>query len=215
MTKETKPVVDWELIERHYRAGILSNVQIGAECGVSEGAIRKRAKEKEWVKDLSQQIKARAADLVRRQEVRAAGTSKTLVSEKEIVEVNAQAASIILIAQKGSIKRSHALFAALMDELELTTANKALFEELGELLDKTDTDDSGKTRQDKLNEIYRKVISMPSRVDAAKKLVETLEKLVRMEREAFGIDKEAGTENPIDKALKQLADMKRNGIQPD
>ena len=101
-----------------------------------------------------------------------------------------------------------------MDELSLTTANKHLLEQLGELLDDTSRDEDGKTRQDKRNEIYCKVISMPGRVDSAKKVVEMLEKLVRMEREAFGIDKEDGTSNPIDEALKAMADMKRNGIQP-
>lgn len=179
---------DWELIEKHYRAGILSNVQIATECGVTEGAIRKKAKKELWTKDLKEKIKARAEELVRAQQVRTPSTRLTPVSEKQVVEDNAQATAIVLIAQKGSIARGHALFRSLMDELEALTNNKELFAELGELLDQSSTDEDGKQRQDKRNEIYQKVISMTGRVDAAKKLIEILEKTVKMEREAFGID---------------------------
>lgn len=214
MTQETKPKADWELIERHYRAGMLVLRQVATEGGVTEGAIRKRAKRDGWTRNLNTKIQTRAAELVRKHAVRKTGTQKNALSEKEIVEDNAQAVAIILIAQKGSIKRGHALFANLLDELELTTANKALFEQLGKLLDKTSESDSGRVRQDKLNEIYSKVIALPGRVDSAKKLVELLERLVRMEREAFGVDKEGSTESSIDKALNALAKMKRDGIPP-
>lgn len=214
MSQEAKPKADWELIERYYRAGVLSLRQVANEGGVVESAIRKRAKRDGWVRNLNAKIQHRAAELVRKAAVRKQGAHQNSQSEKEIVEDNAQAVAIILIAQKGSIKRGHALFAKLLDELELTTANKALFEQLGKLLDKTSESDSGRVRQDKLNEIYSKVIALPGRVDSAKKLVEMLEKLVRMEREAFGIDKEDSTESAIDTALNTLAKMKRDGIPP-
>jgi len=203
---------DWELIEKHYRAGILSNVQIATECGVTEGAIRKKAKKELWTKDLKEKIKARAEELVRAQQVRTPSTRLTPVSEKQVVEDNAQATAIVLIAQKGSIARGHALFRSLMDELEAVTNNKELFAELGDLLDQSSTDEDGKQRQDKRNEIYQKVISMTGRVDSAKKLIEILEKTVKLEREAFGIDNtDKATESPVDAALKQFAAWKKNG----
>jgi hypothetical protein len=211
MTVEKK-VVDWELIERHYRAGVMTNVQIATECGVTEGAIRKHAKKHEWTKDLKAKIKARAEDLVRRAEVRAVGTSKTELtpeSEKQTVEVNAQATAMVLIVQKGSIKRMHSVFKSLMDELELTTDNRELFAQLGELMDETGENASGKVVQDKLNEIYRKVTGMTGRVDSAKKLAEILEKVVKMEREAFGIDDSEKLASPIDQLLLKIANERR------
>lgn len=211
MTEEKKPV-DWELIEKHYRAGILSNVQIATEYGVTEGAIRKKAKKELWTKDLKAKIKARAEELVRIEQVRTPSTRLTPISEKQVVEDNAQAVSIVLIAQKGSIARGHALFRSLMDELEALTGNKELFAQLGELLDESGEDGDGRQRQDKRNEIYQKVISMTGRVDAAKKLIEILEKTVKLEREAFGIDNtEKNSENPVDTALKQFAAWRKNG----
>jgi uncharacterized protein YjcR len=41
---------DWEAIESAYRAGVLSLRDIGDKYGVTEGAIRKRAKKFDWVR---------------------------------------------------------------------------------------------------------------------------------------------------------------------
>ena len=209
-----KKVTDWELVEKHFRAGILSNVQIAAECGVSEGAIRKRAKRDGWTKDLKAKIKARAEELVRKETVRTVRTSLTPASEKQTVEVNAQAAAVVLIAQKGSIRRGHELFKKLMEELEMTSNNRELFEQLGELLDKSSEDDGGQVRQDKLKAIFMKVISLTGRIDSAKKMIETFEKIVRMERLSYGIDVDEGGDNRLADALKTLMEMKKNGIVP-
>ncbi|EAA6549424.1 hypothetical protein DLB95_08165 [Salmonella enterica subsp. diarizonae] len=46
---------DWEAIETAYRAGIMSLRDIGALYGVTEGAIRKKAKKLEWVRKNSTQ----------------------------------------------------------------------------------------------------------------------------------------------------------------
>ena len=200
-----KKTVDWELVEKHYRCDILSNVQIGKECGVSEGMIRKRAKKDGWTKDLKARIKQRTEELVRADLVREPSTSLTPRTEQQTVEVASQATALVLIAQKGSIQRSHSLFEKLMAELELTTDNRELFEQLGELLDTSGPDSNGRYVKDKINEIYQKVISMQGRVDSAKKLTEILEKVVKMEREAFGIDDGDKAETAIDTLLKKIS----------
>ncbi|EEJ2325126.1 hypothetical protein A4I49_004540, partial [Salmonella enterica subsp. enterica serovar Choleraesuis] len=48
---------DWEAIETAYRAGIMSLRDIGALYGVTEGAIRKKAKKLEWVRKNSTQVR--------------------------------------------------------------------------------------------------------------------------------------------------------------
>jgi hypothetical protein len=45
-----KKHVDWELIEKDYRAGIKTLRQIGGECGVSHTAIMKRADKGNWTR---------------------------------------------------------------------------------------------------------------------------------------------------------------------
>lgn len=48
---------DWEAIETAYRAGVMSLRDIGALYGVTEGAIRKKAKKLEWVRKNSTQVR--------------------------------------------------------------------------------------------------------------------------------------------------------------
>lgn len=48
---------DWEAIESAYRAGVLSLRGIGDKYGVTEGAIRKRAKKFDWVRNSGTQVR--------------------------------------------------------------------------------------------------------------------------------------------------------------
>ncbi|ORJ47979.1 hypothetical protein B2M27_23135 [Kluyvera intermedia] len=48
---------DWEAIESAYRAGVMSLREIGAQYGVSEGAIRKKAKKLDWVRKGGTQVR--------------------------------------------------------------------------------------------------------------------------------------------------------------
>lgn len=47
----SKPAIDWEAVERDYRAGILSVREIGAKCGCTHTAINKRAKRYGWERE--------------------------------------------------------------------------------------------------------------------------------------------------------------------
>lgn len=212
--KQPRSMVQWAEIEPHYRAGIRPLKELGAEYGVSDAGIIKHAKKQGWTRNLLAKVQAKADAMVSAAAVSAEVSAEKTLTEKVVVEANAELQATIRLGHRKDIAKSRDLFANLMNELELTTANKALFEQLGALLDETSESDSGRVRQDKLNEIYSKVIALPGRVDSAKKLVEMLEKLVRMEREAFGIDKEDSTESAIDIALNTLAKMKRDGIPP-
>jgi len=55
---------------------------------------------------------------------------------------------------------------------------------------------------DKLNDLYRKVIATPQRIDSLKKLAETLKHLIYLEREAFDI---VPAPTPGDNALQAIA----------
>ena len=203
--------VDRERLELDYRAGIKTFREMAADHEISAPRVKQIANEEGWSRDLTKRIQAAAEDKLNKANLNAAlNADKKKVSENEVVDVISTQQVAIRLAHRQDIQRSRALFAALMDELEATTNNRELFEQLGELLDRSA--DEGRT--DKLNELYRRVTTLTGRVENAKKLVEVLEKVVRLEREAFGIDKEDGKENPIDTALKAIAEMKRNGIRP-
>lgn len=182
---------DWERIEIEFRAGVLSLREIAAAHGSNHVAISRRAKKEGWGRDLSARVKARAEEIVTKRAVTADETARRSVTEKEVVEVNAQVQADIVLAHRTDIQRNRRLSMNLLAELELTTDNKELFAQLGELL--CAPDDKG---QDKRNEIYGKVISMGGRIDSAKKLAETLKVLVGLEREAFGLDSRRADELP-------------------
>lgn len=178
-----KPPPDWERIEAEYRAGLLSLREIAAPFKVTEGAIRKRAKRDGWERDLGPKIQAKADALVRKDAVRAEVRNRAAASERDIVDANATAVATVILAQRTDITRSRTLAMKLMSELEAQTGNFPGLVALGEIL--RQPDDNG---ADKLNDLYRAIISLPERTKTMKALAESLKNLIALEREAFNID---------------------------
>ncbi|VXB24547.1 conserved hypothetical protein [Burkholderia sp. 8Y] len=182
MAHQKKATPDWERIEADYRAGILSVREIAASQGISHVAIAKRAKRDGWDRDLAKRIQAKAEALVTTRTVTTEVTSEQAVTDRVIVEANAEVIANIRLAHRSDIARSRRLAMALLGELESVTENRELFEELGIML--RSEDERG---NDKRNDLYQKVISMSGRVSNMKQLSETLKTLVGLEREAYGI----------------------------
>lgn len=189
--EEVKPAPDWERIEADYRAGVLSLREIAAPYKVTEGAIRKRAKRDGWERNLEARIHEKAESLVRKAAVRNEVRSAQAVSEREIIEANAERIAQVRGEHRADIQRVRTLGLNLLAELEGQTAQPEMLAQLGELL--RAPDEAG---MDKLNDLYRKVISTPSRVDSAKKVAETLKHAIGMEREAYGLATEDKPQKP-------------------
>lgn len=206
MSKEQKPGPEWDRIELDYRAGIKSLRQIAGEHGISEGAIRKRAKRDEWTRDLSERIQDKAEQLVRKEAVRSEVRAERSASEREVVDANAQAVANIRLAHRRDIQRARKITNALLDELEQQAdADTVIYlQELGDLL--RSPDDNG---MDKLNDLYHKVISLPERSKTMKVLAESLRIVVDMERQAFGMNDKA--EAPVDGMTKLLQAIGASG----
>lgn len=173
---------DWEAIESAYRAGVLSLREIASQHGISDTAIRKRAKKEEWTRDLAAKVKAKADDLVRKREVRAKVRSENQISERELVEATAEAIANVRMEHRGDIKRARELANLLFSELSAECTDVESLHKLGELM--LSPDEKG---QDKLNDLYHKIISMPQRVKSMKDLSDTLKTLIGLEREAYSI----------------------------
>lgn len=173
---------DWEAIESAYRAGVLSLREIASQHGISDTAIRKRAKKEEWTRDLAAKVKAKADDLVRKREVRGKVRSENKISERELVEATAEAIANVRMEHRGDIKRARELANLLFSELSAECTDVESLHKLGELM--LSPDDKG---QDKLNVLYHKIISMPQRVKSMKDLSDTLKTLIGLEREAYSI----------------------------
>ncbi|HHO0365337.1 TPA: hypothetical protein ACRR7A_004353 [Klebsiella quasipneumoniae] len=188
---------DWEAIETAYRAGMMSLREIAAQHGISEGAIRKRAKRDDWSRDLNAKVKERADDLVRKAEVRKQVRTETALSERVLIEATAEVVAAVRMEHRGDIRRAREITNALFDELGAECADVDSLRKLGELM--LSPDENGR---DKLNEIYHSIISMPGRVKAVKALSEALKNLIGLERQAYGIDGPEG-----DNSVKQLSEL--------
>jgi hypothetical protein len=205
-THDKTRTIDWQACERDFRAGVMSLREMGLTHGVAESAIRKRAKRDEWTRDLRAKIQAKADELVRKQEVRTLVRTEGAVSDKMQIQAMGQRVADVQMGHKAIAARGMKLCQALLAELETQTTDTVVLAQLGELM--RNPDDSG---TDRLNDIYKKVISTPGRVDTAKKLVETMKSVIGLEREAYsiGTTPEEAASNGV---AAFLAGMKRSAL---
>lgn len=198
---------DWERIEQLFRAGVLSLREIAAACpGSNHVAIARRAKKHGWVQDLSAKIKAKANDLVTRQGVTADVTAERAVTDRAVIEINAQAIANIRMAHRGDISRSRRLTNKLLDELEALTDEQGTIKELIAQLKGADHDD-GDAMADVLA-LANKMGALPSRTKTMKELAETLKTLVALERQAYDLDTKASG-NDVDELSSMMDELSK------
>ena len=203
---------DWERIELDYRAGVKSLREIADGSGVSHVTISKRAKKEGWVRDLAAKIQAKADELVNKATVNTGVNTVSAVSERETIEANAQAVATVKLAHRKDIQRARGITMRLLEELEYQTGaeNVYLLEQMGELL--RNDDEKG---QDKLNDLYHKIISLPGRAKTMKDLGESLRVLVALERQAFGLDdKDNAPVDALTALLHGIAKTSGNAFVP-
>lgn len=181
-----RKTVDWEAIEPHWRAGIKTKLQISEEFGVSRAALDKHFAKEGIERDLTTRIQAKAEALVTRSQVTSVVTPESRATDREIIEANAQAIVAVRIGQRRDIQRGRSIAMSLFAELEASCGeeNVALLNQLGEMLRAPD-----EFGNDKLNDLYHKIISLPGRAKTMKDLTASLATLIDKERQAFGLDK--------------------------
>ena len=206
-----KKVIDWEKIELDYSVGVKSIRQIAIEHGITDTAIRLKAKAKDWSRDLSQKIKDKSEKLLRTEQLRTELRTKTHISEKEIIDANAQAITNVVLDQRTDVQRAMRVTNALFEELEnqVGIENALQLEELGELL--RSEDDKGR---DALNDIYHKIISLPGRVKAAKDLGDNLKTLVMLQRHILKIDEQTSSSDALADLLNRIAQSNNSALSP-
>lgn len=173
---------DWEAIESAYRAGVLSVRELAGKYGISHQAISKRAKKDGWERDLKAKVQAKADALVAKREVARQVATESTISERQLIEATAEVIATVRMEHRGDIRRARELTNTLFDELGAQCADVSALEQLGDIM--FDPDDKGR---DRLNEVYQKVISLPSRVKSMKDLSDSLKTLIGLEREAYSI----------------------------
>lgn len=195
--------IDWERIEVDYRCGIksLRAMAKGHEC--AESAIRKQAAKENWPRDLAAKIKAKAEQLVRKEEVRSqVRTEAETATERQQVDIGAQLQADIIIGQRADISKGRQLVMSLLTELESQTDKLDLYEQLAELLIDSGDNDKDRAANAKRWDAFNKAMSLGGRSGIMKSLADSLKTLVALEREVFGISdansKQSAHESNID-----------------
>jgi len=183
MVSKFRKIVDWEAMRPDWAAGIKPVLQLSGEYKVSRAAILKHWSKQGVERDLTDKIKAKAEALVTQSMVTGQVTSEDIVTETDIIKANALNSATIQISERKDVSKARSIAMSLLAELESQVSNKELYESLGELLESRDEKGA-----DKLNDIYRKVISFGGRTESMKKLGDTLKTLIDLERRVYKID---------------------------
>jgi hypothetical protein len=114
-----RKTVDWEAVSLRYRTGTESLRTIAADFGITEGAIRQRAKKEDWTRDLSDRVKqATDAALLRK------GTTQDVRTEGRAIKVAAEMRSDVVLRHRGYIGKSLRITESMLEELERECAKK-------------------------------------------------------------------------------------------
>lgn len=201
--------IDWEKIELDYRAGIKTLRQIADEHGISHVAINKKAKAEEWSRDLSAKIQKKAQDLVTKNLVTKEVTKEKLVTEKQIIDANANVVANVDIRQRKDVARYQSLMNKLFDELETISGNEnaEALEQLSVMME-----NEGLASEDALVQ-FKRISTLGSRVKIAKDLGDTIAKLIPLERTIYKMDKEVEErKDPLGDLLKALTTTNNNNF---
>jgi hypothetical protein len=172
--------IDWDAMEPDWRAGLKTKKQLSEEYGVSRAAIDKHWSALGIDRDLSDRIRSAAKTKVTRSTVTSGVTPDTKVTEREVVEANADMLAAKHIEHRTDIPAKRELVGKLFAELEALTDGKDLMAQVQVALEQGDLD--------KLAEAAEKVASLPSRIKGVSDLVGAYKALIMLERQAFGLE---------------------------
>lgn len=181
--KNNKPEVDWEEIERLYRADLRTNAQLAKDFGVHASTIRRRAEKGQWKRDLKSRIKERANAIVQQRAVNSLASDQ-IARDDMTIEENAQLTANVRLSHRQDIGDARSIAMTLLDDLkaQIGTDNRARLEDLFIAALKANKIDESAL------EAYERVTSLTNHVRVMKDLADTMTKLVTLERQAYGLD---------------------------
>jgi hypothetical protein len=192
-----KPALDWEAIEREYRAGQLSVTQIGRLYGCSHTAILKRAKKLGWSRNLAERVRQEVSARLVSDEVSA-------TSIRETVEAAAERVVHLVREHRRDIREGREAVNALFAELRESTRGRNDIEQAIE-----EAEGDGRRRAGMLRST-----GLPARAGVAASLAIALKNLITCERNAFGLatgisdggsdEGSAGLAERLDAAFKRI-----------
>lgn len=179
--------VDWEGVERDYRAGVMTIRQIGEAHGISHTLVQRHAKRYAWARDLSERIAVKAEEKLaeRTVSVEVANLPPGKHKDSLIVETRASQVAEIRHGQRQRFSQMAELSTEMFVELKASFANRVDLNTLGELLAQY-TEGGAPTP---LTKAFMDAVALPGQIKAFKDLTDIITKLTDMESKAFKLDK--------------------------
>lgn len=226
MAQTDKPGIDWKEIEREYRAGKRSLRDIGSQYGVTETAIRKRAKKHGWVRDLQPKVdKAVMGYLIpigikpgsQDSSQDEADTAAQAAQDAEFVDYAARRMVDVVLTHRRRIARASELAERLFQELEEQTTSPEAFERMIEVAFMTppDAGDGQALAMAALRGSLKQHLALGSRAKTLTNLASALQSLTKLERQAYGLSEapEKGAADPI--AIDREREQATTGKTPE
>ncbi len=187
---------DWARIELDYRAGVKTLREIGRENGVSHVGVQKRARARNWSRDLKSRITARTSEMVTSATVTGTalvttnGQAGNLDPEGLVIEASALAITRVILSHRHAARKAKELATKLLAELELVTNSGEFFERAYKALTAVEegAEPMSAGQRSEIYEAIRRASKLSSRAATLKNLVDCLQRVIAMERLAFGLD---------------------------
>ena len=158
--------IDWEGVEREYRAGQLSVSELSRQFSVSRPAIDKRAAKFGWTRNLADEVRR---EIEGRLVLDAVATEVAPCNTREIID-NAAARGVEVVRQhRASLARLNKIADGIMTALEVRLTSDPKSEEYAYS--------------------FNVLGERESIADAMEKVGRTIVKVVPLERQAFNLDK--------------------------
>ncbi|MBB3808769.1 hypothetical protein [Pseudochelatococcus contaminans] len=109
--------IDWEAVEREYRAGQLSIREIARAHGVSESFIRKKAKEQGWERALAERVRTAVRERLARGDGAQGGAHPQRASDDEVVAAAASRGFGVVTSHRRDLEQLHGIKRVIADRL--------------------------------------------------------------------------------------------------
>lgn len=187
--------VDWVSLEPHYRAGIRSISAISQQFGVSRQAIAKHARKYRWTRDLRNRV-LEVADrqLAAVAVAQVAVTPKELLDEEDIVRAGGDQIALLQLNHRRDISRVQCLLRTLFADLEETSGPRG-----AELYAKVEGvfSDASEPSLRQVEQALAIIASLPTRVKLLRDLADALARLIGLERQAYGLNRDTSDDRPM------------------
>lgn len=191
----------WDGIWNRYITGLSTVADIAREFGVSETAIKNKAKEDGWVRDLAAQVNAEAAKITAMREAAIETNAKRKLiaeaqsdeklpavnpNEQQIIEIVAERQVDIVFQERKDVAIARSVATKLYEELSGQIAEGQKLDELMAQID--ELEDATYNQKTHFKKKLEHIIGFGGRVDSCLKLSNALKTLIELERKVNKIN---------------------------